>query len=71
MLTEEELVAIDLQSDGWPPFQLPYLNSLHSSSITCTAHVNNVPDALWGKIVAAGEPQLASYSTRVRTTQPI
>lgn len=67
VLTEEELVGIDLQTEGWPQFQLPYFNSLHSSAITCTAHVNNVPDAFWTKIVDAGEPQLAAYSTRVST----
>ena len=65
VLTEEELVAVDLQSEGWPELRLPYLNSLHSSAITCTAHVSNVTDAFWSKIQDAGEPQMSAYSSRV------
>ena len=26
VLLEEEIVAIDLMSSGWPPYKLPYLN---------------------------------------------
>ena len=26
VLLEEEVVAIDLLTNGWPPFRLPYLN---------------------------------------------
>lgn len=42
VLLEEEFVAIDLTSDGWPQFKLPYLYSVHSSAIICTHYVNNV-----------------------------
>ena len=59
-------MTIDLQSEDWPAFKLPYLNSLHSSAITCVSHVTNVPDSLWNKITDAGEQQFNDYSSRVR-----
>jgi lethal(2) giant larvae protein len=66
VLVEEELVAIDLDSDKWPTYQLPYVNSLHSSAITCSQHVSNVPEQLWTKITDVGQSQMAAYSKRVR-----
>lgn len=42
VLLEEEFVAIDLTTEGWPQFKLPYLYSVHSSAIICTHYVNNV-----------------------------
>ena len=42
MLLEEEFVAIDLTSEGWPQYKLPYLYSVHSSAIICTHYVNGV-----------------------------
>jgi len=65
VLTEEELVGIDLQSDGWQCYQLPYLASLHCSAITATAHVSNMPQTLWDKMTDAGQRQLSGYSARV------
>ncbi|ELT88587.1 hypothetical protein CAPTEDRAFT_166358 [Capitella teleta] len=64
VLAEEELVAIDLTSEGWQTYRPPYLSSLHSSAITCASHSSNVPEALWNKICAAGEPQFANCSVR-------
>lgn len=64
VLAEEELVAIDLQSENWPCYKLPYLASLHSSAITCAQHVTNVPPQLWTKITDAGEAQANGYSPR-------
>lgn len=64
VLAEEEIVAIDLVSDGWPSYQLPYLASLHSSAITCTAHIANVPQTLWDKLVDAGQRQATGHSAR-------
>ena len=64
VLVEEELVCIDLTSDGWVPYKAPYLASLHSSAITCSQHVANVPEALWNKIVDAGEAQSGNHSSR-------
>ena len=68
VLTEEELVAIDLHKDGWPCCQLPYLASLHCSAITATAHVSNVPQMLWDKMSDAGQRQLIGYSAAVGGT---
>lgn len=65
VLAEEELVAVDMTSNGWPLFRLPYLVSLHCSVITCIDHVSNVPEVLWNKIVNAGNLQLTQYSSRV------
>ncbi|ESP01458.1 hypothetical protein LOTGIDRAFT_111948 [Lottia gigantea] len=64
VLAEEELVVIDLDSVNWPTFKLPYLHSIHSSAITCSQHINNVPDQLWHKIQDAGESQLKNLSQR-------
>jgi len=65
VLTEEELIAIDLQKDSWPCYQLPYLASLHCSAITATAHVSNVPQTLWDKMSDASQRQLIGYTTSV------
>ena len=65
VLVEEELVVIDLESEKWPSYHLPYMNSLHSSAITCAQHISNVPEQLWSKIVDVGESQLANMSKRV------
>lgn len=57
VLLEEELVVLDLQTPGWPALPAPYLAPLHSSAITCSAHVANVPAKLWARLVSAGEQQ--------------
>lgn len=64
VLAEEELVLIDLETQGWPAYALPYLNSLHCSPITCSQHVSNVPDNLWQKIADAGQAQNKNLSSR-------
>ncbi|VDH99093.1 lethal(2) giant larvae protein [Mytilus galloprovincialis] len=64
VLLEEELIVIDLDSSQWPSFQNPYLNSLHSSPITCSHHVANVPDQLWQKIIDVGDSQAKNHSKR-------
>lgn len=64
VLVEEELVAIDLEDEKWPTFSLPYANSLHSSAITCSQHICNVPEQLWTKISDIGQAQLAANSKR-------
>ncbi|XP_070250647.1 LLGL scribble cell polarity complex component 2 isoform X2 [Myotis yumanensis] len=63
VLAEEELVVMDLQADGWPPVQPPYLASLHCSAITCSHHVSNIPLKLWERIIAAGSWQNTHFST--------
>ena len=55
VLLEEELVAIDLVSEGWPQFRLPYLCSVHSSAIICTHYVSGVGAALYAKLKRSGE----------------
>ncbi|RXM29664.1 Lethal(2) giant larvae protein-like 1 [Acipenser ruthenus] len=57
VLLEEELVVIDLQTTGWPTIPSPYLAPLHSSAITCSYHISNVPAKLWERIVGAGQQQ--------------
>lgn len=65
VLVEEELVVIDLQTDGWPVIQTPYLVPLHSSAITCSHHVSAIPLKLWERIAAAGDLQKTHYSKKV------
>ncbi|KAM6184872.1 lethal(2) giant larvae protein homolog 1 [Rhynchocyon petersi] len=57
VLLEEELVVLDLQTPGWPAVPAPYLAPLHSSAITCSAHVANVPAKLWARLVSSGDQQ--------------
>lgn len=67
VLVEEELVLIDLQTPGWPTIPAPYLAPLHSSAITCSYHISNVPLKLWERIISAGEqqsPRLSSVVSR-------
>jgi len=65
ILAEEELVAVDLQTPGWPLYQLPYINSIHASSIVSASHINNVPRGLWERINMAGHCQHTNFSPRV------
>ncbi|XP_051927011.1 LLGL scribble cell polarity complex component 2-like isoform X2 [Hippocampus zosterae] len=64
VLVEEELVVIDLKSEGWPVIQTPYLVPLHSSAITCSHHVSAIPLKLWERILAAGNLQKTNYSKK-------
>ena len=72
VLCEEELVAVDLLTPGWPLLQLPYLNCLHASSVTAYELFTQVsPDlleglaAIGGKADAAGRaPHPSGQSTR-------
>lgn len=54
VLAEEELVCIDLSSDGWPLHQLPYLNSVHSSAVTCSCYVSSCTAPLLQKLQKGG-----------------
>lgn len=64
VLAEEEIVFIDLLTEGWPSFTLPYLSALHSSAIISSHHVSNVTEELWDKIISAGEAQLAGATSQ-------
>ncbi|KAJ8363988.1 hypothetical protein SKAU_G00128190 [Synaphobranchus kaupii] len=57
VLLEEELVVIDLLTTGWPTIPSPYLAPLHSSAITCSCHISNVPTKLWERVMSAGQHQ--------------
>ncbi|XP_028843051.1 lethal(2) giant larvae protein homolog 1 isoform X2 [Denticeps clupeoides] len=62
VLLEEELVVIDLATPGWPTIPSPYLAPLHSSAITCSYHISNVPSKLWERIITAGQSQSANQT---------
>ena len=66
MLAEEELVAVDLSSDGWPAHQLPYLSSLHSSAITTACYVSDCSQAAHQALLKAGQQQRQPASQKVR-----
>ncbi|XP_058650022.1 LLGL scribble cell polarity complex component 2 isoform X2 [Onychostoma macrolepis] len=68
VLVEEELVVVDLQTEGWPVIQTPYLVPLHCSAITCSHHVSSIPLKLWERVQAAGAQQNTHYS---KTPWPI
>ena len=40
ILSEEELVCVDLCSPSWPTLEAPYMQSIHSSAITTITQVN-------------------------------
>ncbi|XP_018617624.1 LLGL scribble cell polarity complex component 2 isoform X1 [Scleropages formosus] len=64
VLVEEELVVVDLQTEGWPIIQTPYLVPLHSSAITCSHHVSGIPLKLWERLQTAGKLQKTHYSSK-------
>uniref|UniRef100_A0A3Q3B2E7 LLGL scribble cell polarity complex component 1 n=1 Tax=Kryptolebias marmoratus TaxID=37003 RepID=A0A3Q3B2E7_KRYMA len=65
VLLEEELVVIDLQTPGWPSLPTPYLAPLHSSAITCSCHIANVPPKLWERLINAGKAQRGRQQTHM------
>ncbi|XP_035619969.2 LLGL scribble cell polarity complex component 2-like isoform X1 [Oncorhynchus keta] len=64
VLVEEELVVIDLQTEGWPVIQTPYLVPLHCSAITCSHHVSAIPLKMWERVLSAGALQNTHYSKK-------
>ena len=66
VLTEEELVAVDLLTDGWPTYRLPYLASVDARSpVTSVLHVAGISETLWNNIINAGNKQFSQSSPRV------
>ena len=63
-LTETELVAVDLTTDGWPLYRVPYLAAW--SPVTCIQHAAGASDAVWNNIVAAGSAEDGRWSSKVR-----
>ncbi|XP_064461084.1 lethal(2) giant larvae protein homolog 1-like isoform X2 [Ornithodoros turicata] len=64
VLAEEELVAIDLVTEGWPAYALPCLSSLHASAITCSNHFSNVSQNVWEQLLQYGQKQVEACSSR-------
>nr|CAG4641438.1 EOG090X00I4 [Eurycercus lamellatus] len=62
VLAEEELIVIDLITQGWPAFSSPYLASLHCSAITAQTTVS-VTSRLYDKIIS--HPQVLASSTKI------
>ncbi|CAH1129271.1 unnamed protein product [Ceutorhynchus assimilis] len=60
VLAEEELVVIDLQCPGWKMVNLPYLVALHSSAVTCSQYVSDIPESLWETLKDATKAQTTS-----------
>lgn len=67
ILSDEELVAVDVTDESWPTYNLPYLNSIHSSSVTCMHHVADVDNQVISKIVEAGRNELGSGKVSTRS----
>jgi len=66
VMTENELVAIDLTSVGWPLHRVPYLLAVNAwSPVTCVQHATSVSDAVWNNILAAGYADVGRCSSKV------
>uniref|UniRef100_A0A915Q1R0 Lethal giant larvae homologue 2 domain-containing protein n=1 Tax=Setaria digitata TaxID=48799 RepID=A0A915Q1R0_9BILA len=57
ILCEQELVCIDLTDVSWPLLNLPYLQPIHSSQITCVVHYSNIEEHVWKALIKASEAQ--------------
>ena len=61
ILAEEELAAVDLQTDAWPSTHaMPYLNPIHASSITCVHFASQVKSEIFDKIRSDLGPKISS-----------
>jgi hypothetical protein len=65
ILLNEEIVVIDLITDTWPSYHLPYLNSIHASPVICTTLVCNVNKEFYKKLITYASIQFEDYSDRV------
>jgi hypothetical protein len=65
ILLNEEIVVIDLVTDSWPSYYLPYLNSIHASPVICTTLACNVNQEFYKKLVNHASIQFEDYSDRV------
>ncbi|CAF3686272.1 unnamed protein product [Adineta steineri] len=64
ILLHEEIVVIDLVTDSWPSYHLPYLNSIHASPVICTTLACNVNVQFYKKLVNYAAIQFDDYSDR-------
>jgi hypothetical protein len=65
ILLNEEIVVIDLITDSWPSYHLPYLNSIHASPVICTAFACNINQDFFQKLTNYASIQFEDYSDRV------
>jgi hypothetical protein len=65
ILLNEEIVVIDLLTDSWPSYRLPYLNSIHASPVICTTLTCNVNSQFYKNLVNYATIQFDDYSDRV------
>ncbi|CAF0865530.1 unnamed protein product [Rotaria sordida] len=64
ILLNEEIVMIDLITDSWPSYPLPYLNSIHASPVICTTFACNVNQEFYKKLLNYASIQFEDYSDR-------
>ncbi|CAF0790685.1 unnamed protein product [Rotaria sordida] len=64
ILLNEEIVVIDLVTDSWPSYHLPYLNSIHASPVICTTLTCNVNPQFYKRLVNYATIQFDDYSDR-------
>ncbi|CAL8088252.1 unnamed protein product [Calicophoron daubneyi] len=57
VLTERELVAIDLIQPDWPTYPTPYLNCLNLSPVTAVTHITKVPSVLLCRLRSAAKSE--------------
>ena len=65
ILSEKELVTIDLSADDWAVLRLPYLCTVGSSAVQAVHLEENVPLPLWERLVTAGKVSSVNFSARV------
>ncbi|KAG8201923.1 hypothetical protein JTE90_027400 [Oedothorax gibbosus] len=58
ILLEEELIALDLESESWLPFKLPYLSIPHASPITCFQYISDVHKDMWKLLKTSGPKEI-------------
>jgi len=66
ILTEEEVVCVDLLSEHWPLYSAPYLHSVHASAVTCLDYVSGVSKAVYDKLEQFGRDQESATSVSTR-----
>lgn len=50
ILTEEELIVVDMTDDAWNVHLSPYLNPIHVSAVTALIHVDDVTKEVYEKV---------------------
>ncbi|XP_017859889.1 PREDICTED: protein lethal(2) giant larvae [Drosophila arizonae] len=63
VLLEEELCAYDLTDAKVPAVKAPYLHSVHASAVTCNYLASQVSQAVYKRILLAGDEQDIDYSS--------